>query len=321
MNTDGMTERIPVFENLSIIWQRRREKILKRTEIPEYPFGIEDLDRVTHGITKGKVTVIAARTSEAKTAFTLQAAFNIADKGKNIVYVSLEDDSEQIAERVFSNIREIDNQELITGRVDRAILEDKAIQELFKKVKFLPLENYGHNFEEIQRVINLLNPKPDLVFLDYVQMIEQLPKETEYEALSRFAQKCKKFAEMNNIGLVIVSQINRAGAKEGRPSAHHLQGCGRLEQVCDLLLIIYCPYNNDDSSADYAKGDSTHESRGMEECPPDYVEITVAKNKNGMRNRVVKTRFIGKYYKFIPWSETTQTTYNPNKFIEAYAKD
>ena len=305
MNTDELSKRTPIFENLSQIWKRRLEKILTRTEIPSYPFGIESLDRVTHGITKGKVTVIAARTSEAKTAFTLQAAFNIADTGKHIIYITLEDDAEQISERIFSNVREIDNQDLITGNVPKEILEDKVIEELFKKVKFLALENYGHNFDEIQEVINIANPKPDLVFLDYVQMIEQLPKESEYEALSRFAQKCKKFAEMNDIGLVIVSQINRAGAKEGRPSAHHLQGCGRLEQVCDLLLLLYCPYNYDDSSADYCEGDSTTESKGMKECPPDYVEIMVAKNKNGMRNRVVKTRFTGKFYKFEEWADLT----------------
>jgi replicative DNA helicase len=262
---------------------------------------------------RGKVTVVAARTSEAKTAFTLQAAYNIADGGANVLYISLEDDAGQIAERVFSNVREVDNQDLITGRVSRETLEDPVIDEIFKRIKFVPIENYGHNFEEIQHCIDLLDPKPELVFLDYIQMIEQLPKESEYESLSRFAQKCKKFAEINDIGLVIVSQINRAGAKEGRPQAHHLQGCGRLEQVSDLLLILYCPYNSGDSSADYKEGDSTHPSVGMEECPPDYVEVHVAKNKNGMRNKVIKTRFIGKYYKFEAWKEPEVHSARQNK--------
>lgn len=320
MNTEKSNERMPVFENLSSIWQRRREKILKRTAKPEFPFGIEQLDKITHGITKGKVTLIAARTSEAKTAFTIQAAFNIADNGKNVVYISLEDDAEQIAERIFSNVREVDNQALITGQVSRETIEDPVISDLFKKVKFLAIENYGHNFDEMQKVIDLLEPKPDLIFLDYVQMIEQLPKESEYDALSRFAQKCKKFAEVNDIGFVIVSQINRAGAKEGRPQAHHLQGCGRLEQVCDLLLILYCPYNYEDSSHDFKQGDSEHEMRGMEECPPDYVEVNVAKNKNGMRNWIVKTRFTGKFYKFSEWKELTPEFSVPQSTGGLYAE-
>lgn len=296
MDTENIERKLEL-ENLYSIWSRRKEKIKNRTARPEFPFGIKSLDEITHGITKGKVTVIAARTSEAKTAFTLQAAFNIADSGKTVLYITLEDDSEQIAERIFSNIREIDNQDLIRGMVDFKKLDDEKVMEIFKRVKFLPVENFGHNFAEIKEAIDTLDPKPDLVFLDYVQMIEQKEKESEYEALSRFAQNVKKFAEKNDIGLVIVSQINRSGAKEGRPQAHHLQGCGRLEQVCDLLLILYCPYNYDDCSYDYDKVSG----KGMEQCPPEYVEINIAKNKNGLRNWVVPVTFTGRYYKFSEW--------------------
>ena len=134
MTLENTTERMPVYEPLSKIWERRIQKIVKRTDKPEFPFGLGELDRVTHGITKGKVTLIAARTSEAKTAFTLQGAFNIADSGKNVVYISLEDDVEQIAERLFSNIREISNQDLITGNVDKETLEDPAIKDLFSRI-------------------------------------------------------------------------------------------------------------------------------------------------------------------------------------------
>lgn len=298
MSTENSTVRNPNFVSLWDLWTQRREEILKRTKSPEYPFGLKSLDDVAHGVMKGKVTVIAARTSEAKTAFALQAAFNMANIGKTILYITLEDDSKQIAERLFSNIREIDNQALITGDVARFVLFDPGIEELFKRVKLLPLQDYGHNFDEIKNTINLMQPKPDIVFLDYVQMIEQLPRESEYDSLSRFSQQCKKFAEVNDIGLVIISQINRAGAKEGRPQLHHLQGCGRLEQVSDLLLILYCPYTYRDTSFDYDKTTG----KGYEQCPPDYVECMIAKNKNGIRNWVVRLRFTGKYYKFEEWT-------------------
>lgn len=183
-----MIERKPVFENLASIWERRKEKIKLRTKKPEYPFGLPILDNIVHGITKGKVTVIAGRTSEAKTAFTLQAAFRIADAGKTVVYITLEDDSEQISERIFSNLASVDNQDLIRGSVPHDVLDNPTILNVFGSIKFLAMENYGHNFHEIQEVIQKADPKPDLVFLDYVQMIEQKSNETEYEALSRFSQ-------------------------------------------------------------------------------------------------------------------------------------
>ena len=309
---NGNTNQEVIFEDLSTIWARRREKILLRTEKPEFPTGLDALDRITHGITKGKVTVIAGRTSEAKTSLALQIAFYIADLNKTVVYITLEDDSEQIAERIFSNLRHVDNQDLIRGLVPKDVLFDESIMDIFSRVKFLTIQNYGHNFDQIKTIIESVDPKPEIVFLDYVQMIEQLPRESEYEALSRFSQACKMFAESNEIGLVIVSQINRAGAKDGRPQAHHLQGCGRLEQISDLLLILYCPYQYKDSSWDYDK----ESGFGMEECPPEYVELVVAKNKNGPRNWTITLEFIGKHYRFIEWNKEKKRLDNIKEMID-----
>ena len=304
--TNG-SKRSAKFENLSTIWERRKAEISKRTENPPYPFGLPQLDKITHGIAKGKITILAARTSEAKTAMALQAAFNIADAGKSVAYISLEDDRGQIAERLFSNVARVDNWLLRTNRIDPARLNDPAVSDTFQKIPMLVLDDFGYDFSEIQYVIDSMIPKPEIVFLDYVQMIDYDIKTGEYEALSSFARNCKKFAEQNDIGLFIVSQINRKGIQDGRPQAHHLQGCGRLEQVSDLLMILYCPYIYKDGSYDHecqidrsTKKEIT--TAGMKPCPSDYTELFIAKNKNGMRGDYIRLRYTGKFYHYEEWS-------------------
>lgn len=308
MNTqskpDALSKREFSCSDLSLYWEKRREEIKKRTSKPQYPTGLDRVDEIIHGIPKGKVTIIGGRTSEAKTSFALQAAFNIAEVGKTICYITLEDDVGQLTERLFCNIMSVDNQELIRGVVSPAKLNDETFNTLLQNLKFVAVQDFGHNFEEIKKIITTVQPKPEIVFLDYVQMIEQRQGESEYESLSRFSQQAKKFAEINDIGLVVISQINRGGVKEGRPQAHHLQGCGRLEQVSDLLVILYCPANYDDQSFDYEEGTMDGKKiaiTGFKDCPPDYVELIIAKNKNGLKNVVVPLRFTGKHYRFEEW--------------------
>ena len=305
--TNGF-KRSPKFENLSTIWERRKAEILKRTEKPPYPFGLPKLDKITHGIAKGKITILAARTSESKTAFALQTAFNIADAGKSVAYISLEDDRGQIAERLFSNVALVDNWLLRTNTIDPKRLDDPAVSSTFQKIPMLVLDDFGYDFLEIQYVIDSMNPKPEIVFLDYVQMIDYDVKTGEYESLSAFSRNCKKFAETNDIGLFIVSQINRKGIQDGRPAAHHLQGCGRLEQVSDLLMILYCPFIYKDGSYDHeCQIDRSTKKEiviaGMKPCPSDYTELFIAKNKNGIRGDYLRFRYTGKFYRYEEWSE------------------
>lgn len=300
-----MIERELVLENLSVIWKRRKTEIKDRTKSPKYPFGIDHLDDITHGIRRGKVTILAARTSEAKTAFALQAALNLASAGKVVAYLSLEDDAGQLVERLASNVMEIDNQTLQNGTYDKDKFDSSALDKILKNIKMVMIDSYGFTFDEIQRVLDTVDPKPEIVFLDYVQMIDQAPGQSEYDALSRFALRCKKFSEKNNIGFFVVSQINRKGAEDGRPMAHHLQGCGKLEQVSDLLLILYRPHSYKDHSYDYEEGKGMDGKKvvinGMRECPVHYVELFVAKNKNGPRGDVVKLHFAGQYSKYEEW--------------------
>lgn len=253
------------------------------------------------------MTILAARTSEAKTAFALQAAYNLSDAGATVAYLSLEDDAGQLVERLASNIMEMDNQTLQDGTYDKLKFESEHLVEVLKRIKLAVIDSFGYSFEEIQEVIDSIHPRPDIVFLDYVQMIDQEKGQTEYDVLSRFSANCKKFAEKNDIGFFIVSQINRKGAEDGRPMAHHLQGCGKLEQVSDLLLILYRPHSYKDSSYDYETGKDSDNKMivlsGMKECPAHYVELFIAKNKNGPRGAVVKLHFAGQFSRYEEWRD------------------
>ena len=289
--------RQPTFERASAILDRVRAAVGKRTETPELPFGILPLDELTHGLWRGKLTVVAGRSSQGKTSLALQTAWNLADAGKTVVFITLEDDREEVIERLLCQVGRVDNQALRRGELPP---EDPILRQAFDKVKILVLDNFGYTNAEIEYVVKALEPKPDVVVVDYAQMVDDENAESEYRAISVFIRALKIFAEANEIAVLLCSQINRQGAMEGRPSLHHLARCGRLEEVANTVLLLYWPYGTKDSSFDGAMAANT--------CPPDYFELEVAKNKTGPKG-TVRLQFTGKHYLFAPWSPPQEATH------------
>lgn len=291
-----MVSRIPIIENAATIFSRVIEKIKKRTETPELPFCLTQLDELTHGITKERVTIIAARTSEGKTSFSAQAAFNLADAGHSVAYISLEDDREQLIEKLFCNICEIDNAELKKGFDPALEPKGKKAEQIFEKLKLLTVDGFGYNFEEVKRIVQEVQPKPEVVFLDYIQM-NDMDKKDRWESISEFIKNLKRFALEEKIAIVVLSQVNRSGVDAERPGLQHLKQAGTLEEVADLVLILHYPFRYGHATFDY----NAKLGRGIAEAPLDYIEIQVEKNKTGPTG-VVPVRFIGRHYRFEDWT-------------------
>ena len=115
------------------------EKINNRDGQIDLPFPIESLNTITGGIPKNRITTISARTSHGKSAFLLQSAMNLAEKDKNIIWISLEEDREQIVERQLSYITKINNRDIFLGKIKF----DKEIKTRFKNFRMYLIDAYG----------------------------------------------------------------------------------------------------------------------------------------------------------------------------------
>lgn len=287
--------RVANFENASDIFERVQKNVKTRNDKPEFPFGLKELDAVTHGIKRGKLTMIAARTSEGKTAFSAQLAMSLADSGKRVAFISLEDDREQVIENMACNLMRINNFDLQRGKHE--CLNNPTIKNFFDNIPILVLDDYGYRFEEVKSVVETLDPKPDIVFIDYIQLAEKEKGLSRYESILEFARSCKVFSNHTNIGIVLNAQINRAGAREGRPSIHHISDCDKLEQYADMILLIHYPFVHGLPSFNYNK----QTGEGFEFAPRQWIEVEVAKNKSGMRGVIVPLKFTGQHYLFEDW--------------------
>ncbi|HMR01030.1 MAG TPA: replicative DNA helicase, partial [Candidatus Gracilibacteria bacterium] len=81
------------------------------------PTGFRDLDTILSGFQPADLIILAARPSMGKTAFALNIAQNIAKAGYSIGLISLEMSKEQLVERMFCSLLEVDSWKLRTGQL------------------------------------------------------------------------------------------------------------------------------------------------------------------------------------------------------------
>lgn len=224
-------------ENKTFIehWRDRVEIYRKRRERgePQYPTGIAGLDAKIDGLHKGRLTIIAGRSGLGKTSLSLQIASHLADNPKNhILFLTLEMTGGELAGRIFCNTMGVDSKQFEKGLLPIEKFEEKQkdFEEIITGVDLEIIEK-GFSFEEVIKIIKGIYPKktkPDIIFVDFVQMIEVKGRESERIAFAEYTRKLKELAKTEDMAIVMLSQIRRlpSGADMNRePGITDLLGC------------------------------------------------------------------------------------------------
>ena len=282
------TQEIGKMGHLSDYLKRTENILLARTEKPALPItSMTDINKKIWGLPKGKMTVIGARTSQGKTSFVLQLALDILMSGKSVHYFSFEMTKEQIIERMFCNMYKIDNYALLSGKfTDYYSLWDD-FKDYLSNLRVVMSNDFGQSWKDIERFLDSLTVKPDVIIVDYIQAVARASVEGKGfidEYIRQFREICIK----QNVAGVIVSQLNRQTVADGKtvPNLHNLKGSGFIEELCDLCLLL--------------------EWTGKKEQKNDFV-VNVAKNRNG-RTGIIKVKYEPEFYKFsdFPKEELTE---------------
>jgi replicative DNA helicase len=102
----------------------------------------------------------------------------------------------------------------------------------------------GFKFAQLEKIImtEYAAKKPDIIILDFIQLIDWKEYGDERIALDEYARKIKELAKTLKIGFIILSQLRRlpSGANTQRaPEQSDLKGSGGLEAVADKVILLY----------------------------------------------------------------------------------
>ncbi|MNW46123.1 Replicative DNA helicase [compost metagenome] len=231
--------------------------------------GFVDLDRLTHGLLRSTLTVVSSRPSLGKTDFVLSILRYIAlCQKKNVYLFSLESKTEYIMQRLLaaqSGIRKDFLREGLLRSEDWAKLEE-AIVNLEKANIFI---NDSHDItvsginEQIRGHIHEF--KPDLIIVDYLELINSDYGQNRYEATTEIIKNLKQLAMELVCPVVVTCQLTRdiSRRENKRPILSDLRDSGQIEYNADTVLFLH----NEDEMLNPERKNIT--------------EVIVAKNRNG----------------------------------------
>jgi replicative DNA helicase len=246
------------------------------------PSGFLELDEMTAGFQPGEMTIIAARPSMGKTAFSLNLALHAAlTEKKKVAYFSVEMASESVMTRLLSIVSKVSLSDLRVGRIS-----DKAWPQLINTAALLseaPIyidDTSGISPFEIRAKARRLAAKGglDIIIVDYLQLMGLKQKvESREREVSEISKTLKAIAKELKVPVIALAQLNRSveGRTDRRPMLSDLRESGSIEQDADIIMMLY--------REDYYDRDNP-DIKGI-------AEIIVGKQRNGPTGKV-KLRWV-----------------------------
>ncbi len=237
------------------------------------------------GIGSGEVLTLSAPTSCGKSALALYIAIKaMTEDAVPTLIFSLEMPRKQILKRMVqaisgANLRQIQ---------ERVMTEDnmKKVNEATDEVANLPFHTV-HTARNPQDILSqarnyVRKHGVKLVVIDYLQLIPWSSKaNSKAEGIADISHKIKQLALELNVSVILLSQVNREGAKrETGLSLYDLKDSGDIENDADIVLLLW-PKNGD------IEGAKNSDAKG----PFTELQYSIAKNREGERG-------VGGYLKF-----------------------
>lgn len=229
------------------------------------------------GIGAGEVCIIAAPTSCGKSA----VAINIVLRASKIDSVtsaifSFEMPQKQIARRMLQTLSGVNLRQVEENVATPAKL--KSVHAATELLDALPIYTVHSvkGADDLRSQIRLLvrTHGVKLVVIDYLQLIPFGKSVGKTEGISNISHKIKQIAVELGIGILLLAQVNREGAKrESGLSLYDLKDSGDIENDADAVVLIW-PEGGDVESA--KKFDSVG--------PYTELQYSVAKNREGERD-------------------------------------
>ncbi len=238
--------------------------------------GFKDLDRMTTGLQKGDLVIVAARPAMGKTSLVLNVAQNAAiEEDRKVAIFSLEMSKEQLVQRFLCSEARVDAQKLRRGRLSAE--EYQRLAAAAGHLNTAPIwidDSPGSTVLEMRAKARRLKSETDLdmLIIDYLQLMTGSRRtESRVQEVSDISRGLKALARELDVPVIALSQLSRAPEQrtDRRPQLSDLRESGSIEQDADVVMFLFRP--------EYYFGSTDKDGNNIE----GKAELIVGKQRNG----------------------------------------
>ena len=218
------------------------------------PTGFRDFDKLTNGLQKSALIILAARPGVGKTSFAMNIATHVAvEEGKKVAVFALEMSKEQLMQRSLASLAKVNLSHVLRGSMDQE--EWKRIWTAEKKLAQSPLYIDDSSITTPLDVISKFRKLKmteglDLIVIDYLQLMSsgKSNRENRTQEVSEITRMLKVAAKELDVPIILLSQLSRLveQREDHKPILSDLRESGSIEQDADIVMFLYNPENYND---------------------------------------------------------------------------
>ncbi|MBR0081157.1 MAG: replicative DNA helicase [Clostridia bacterium] len=254
----------PASEIVPSTLNRIGELVQRKGKLTGVATGFSRLDRLTSGLQKSDLIILAARPAMGKSAFAMNIGQHAAVyDNRSVAVFSLEMSKDQLMMRILCTEASVDSQKIKDGTVEDT--EMQRIMEAAGKIestKFYIDDSAGATVASIRSKCRRLKAQRglDLVIIDYMQLIQgtgmgQRKSDSRVQEVSDMTRALKLLARELEVPIILLAQLNRGPEtrQDHRPQISDLRESGSIEQDADMVILLYRPVVYDPEAGNEAE--------------------------------------------------------------------
>lgn len=243
LTMDAATDNVVSLDNSLNDWYSQMLEMKNLDGVVGTPTGFDRIDE-EGGLQKGDLIIVAAETSQGKSAFALSLALSAIQNKHPVIYYSLEMSRLQLTTRLIALSTDIPIKMLKGAGITDNILSqvDNRATICGKPLYFD--DRSTSNIETIISSIRSMKMKYNIrgAFIDYLQIATLNVKNVtnKEQQTAEIARRLKNLAKELGIWIVLLSQLNR-NMENPEPKLYRLRDSGQIAEAADSVILIYRP--------------------------------------------------------------------------------